>query len=260
MDCTESLNRLHAYLDQELDLPSVLAIDKHLASCPSCKAAFAAHSALRSGIRRHADYRHGAPAGMADRIRAQLGIAEGAPARIARPPRWQWPQWGRWLPMGAAAAVAAVISWTAALQYAQVSSEQPLAEQVIAGHARAIVTSHLIEVASSDQHTVKPWLSGKVDFSPPVPDLAAAGFPLAGGRLDYLDNRAVAALVYRSRQHVIDLFVWPQEKPGDVAPHALSKHGYNVLSWTSGGMNFWAISDVNAADLKSFAEAYAAAK
>ena len=260
MDCSESLNHLHAYLDQELDRPRALAIEQHLASCANCKAALAAHSALRAGIRRHADYRHGAPAGLAHRIRAQLGIAEAAPARIARPPRWQWPQWGRWLPMGAAAAVAAIISWTAALQYAQAPTDQLVAEQVITGHARAIITNHLIEVASSDQHTVKPWLSSKVDFSPPVPDLAAAGFPLAGGRLDYLDNRAVVALVYRSRQHVIDLFVWPEEKPGDVAPHALSKHGYNVLSWTSGGMNFWAISDVNAADLKSFADAYASAR
>ncbi len=259
MDCTESLNRLHAYLDQELDRPSTLALDQHLASCPSCKAALAAQSALRAGIRRHADYRHGAPAGMADRIRTQLGIGAPAPARTSKP-SWEWPHWGRWLPMGAAAAAAAVISWTAALQYAQVPADQLLAEQVVAGHARAIVTSHLIEVASSDQHTVKPWLSSKVDFSPPVPDLAAAGFPLAGGRLDYLENRAVVALVYQARQHVIDLFVWPEDKTGDVAPRALAKHGYNVLRWTSGGMNYWAISDVNAADLKNFAEAYAAAR
>jgi anti-sigma factor RsiW len=107
---------------------------------------------------------------------------------------------------------------------------------------------------------VKPWLSSKLDFSPPVPDLAAAGFPLAGGRLDYLDNRSVAALVYRSRQHVIDLFVWPDEKSRDVQPRALAKNGYNVLHWTSGGMSFWAISDVNAAELQTFAEAYASAR
>ena len=258
MDCTETLSRLHAYLDQELDLPSSAAIDQHLGSCPTCKAAFAAQSALRVAVRRHADYRHGAPAGLAGRIRSRLGIADEAPARISRP-RWQWPQWGRWLPMGAVAAAAAVISWTAAIQYASLSSDQLVAEQVVAGHARSIVTNHVIEVASSDQHTVKPWLSSKLDFSPPVPDLAAAGFPLAGGRLDYLDNRSVAALVYRYRQHVIDLFVWPDEKSGDAQPRALAKNGYNVLHWTSGGMSFWAISDVNAAELKTFAEAYASA-
>ena len=259
MDCTESLSRLPAYLDQELDRPSMLALDQHLASCPNCKAALAAQSALRAGIRRHADYRHGAPAGLADRIRTQLSLGAPGPARTAKP-RWQWPNFGRWLPMGVAAAAAAAISWTAALQYAQMPSDQLLAEQVVAGHARAIVTNHLIEVASSDQHTVKPWLSSKVDFSPPVPDLAAAGFPLAGGRLDYLDNRPVVAVVYHARQHVIDLFVWPEDRSSDVAPRSLSKHGYNVLRWTSGGMNYWAISDVNVADLKNFAEAYAAAR
>jgi anti-sigma factor RsiW len=259
MDCTESLSRLHAYLDHELDMPGRVALDQHLASCPKCMAAFAAQSALRSGIRRHADYRHGAPAGLAECIRRRLGVEAETPARISRP-RWQWPQWGRWLPVGAAAAAAAVISWTAAIQYARAPSQEPIAEQVVAGHARSIVTSHLIEVASSDQHTVKPWLSSKLDFSPPVPDLAAAGFPLAGGRLDYLDKRAVAALVYRYRQHVINVFVWPDGKAGDARPQALSKQGYNVVGWTSGGMNFWAISDVNAADLKTFADAYAAAK
>jgi anti-sigma factor RsiW len=252
MDCTETQRRLHPYLDQELDRPSALAIDQHLASCPRCKGVFATQSALRSGIRRHADYHHGAPRELAQRIRARLGTE---PKR-----RWQWPQIGHWLPMGAAAAAAAVISWTAAIQYASRPSDEMLAEQVIAGHARAMVTSHLMEVASSDQHTVKPWLSGKLDFSPPVPDLAAAGFPLAGGRLDYLDNRSVAALVYRDRQHVINLFVWPDEKSAEVRPQALSKHGYNVLRWRSGGMTFWAISDVNAAELNTFADAYASAR
>jgi|SRR4051812_3103507 len=252
MDCTETQRRLHAYLDQELDLPSTVAIDQHLAACPQCKGALAAQSALSAGIRRHADYRHGAPRELAQRIRARFGTEPKT--------RWQWPQIGRWLPMGAVAAAAAVISWTAALQYAGRPSDQMLAEQVITGHARAMVTSHLVEVASSDQHTVKPWLSSKLDFSPPVPELAAAGFPLAGGRLDYLDKRPVATLVYRSRQHVIDLFVWPGTQSGDTRPQALAKQGYNVLWWKQGGMNYWAISDVNAADLRTFSEAYASAK
>jgi anti-sigma factor RsiW len=257
MDCTESLSRLHAYLDQELDLPSAVAIDQHLASCAGCKAAFAAQSALRSGIRRHADYRHGAPEALAERIRTRLGSAAEAPARTFRP-RWQWPQLRQWLPVGFAAAAAAVVSWTAAIQYASSPADQIVAAQVIAGHARAILTSRLVEVASSDQHTVKPWLSSKLDFSPPVTDLADAGFPLAGGRLDYLDNRPVAALVYRYRQHIINVFVWPEQKAA--SRQALSKHGYNVLHWNDAGMTFWAISDVNAAELQTFAETYASAK
>ena len=252
MDCTDTRRRLHAYLDEELDRPEAAAVEQHLASCAQCEDVFAVQSALRTGIRRHADY-HPAPRELAERIRARVGVGE-------RKPRWQWPQLGRWVPMGAAAALAAVISWTAAIQYAGAPADPTLAEQVVAGHARAIVTNHLMEVASSDQHTVKPWLSSKLDFSLPVPELAAAGFPLAGGRLDYLDNRAVAALVYRSRQHVIDLFVWPDSKPGDAPPRMLSKQGYNVLWWKQDGMNYWAISDVNPADLKVFSEAYASAR
>lgn len=256
MNCTDSRSRLHAYLDQELDLPGAVAIDQHLAACPACKALFATQTALRSGIRKHAEY-HAAPTGLADRIRSKLGTgAADVPARRG----WRWPQFGQWLPVGAVAAAAAVISWTAAIQYASLSENQIVAEQVIAGHARSVLTSHLVEVASSDQHTVKPWLSSKLDFSPPVPELSGAGFPLAGGRLDYLDNRPVAALVYRYRQHVINLFVWPDTKSGRVPPEALSKHGYNVRRWNDAGMTFWAISDVNAGELQSFADAYANAR
>lgn len=252
MNCTDSRDHLQVYLDQELDLPSAVAIDQHLATCPACKALFAEQSALRAGIRRHAEY-HEAPAGLAQRIRAKID------APVAKP-EWRWPRLGQWLPIGAAAAAAAAMSWTAAIQYASLSQDQLIAEQVIAGHARSLLTSHLVEVASSDQHTVKPWLSSKLDFSPPVPDLAGAGFPLAGGRLDYLDNRPVAALVYRYRQHVINLFVWPDGKSGRVRPEALAKHGYNVLRWSDAGMTFWAISDVNPAELKAFAETYASAR
>lgn len=259
MNCNESRSHLHAYLDQELDLPSAVAIDQHLAGCATCKALFAQQSALRTGIRRHAEY-YEAPAALAERIRARIGAGDSEARAPGRKPTWRWPSFGQWLPAGAAAAVAAVISWTAAVQYAGVSAEQMLAEQVIAGHARSVVTGRLVEVASSDQHTVKPWLSSKLDFSPPVPDLAGAGYPLAGGRLDYLDHRPVAALVYRHRQHVINLFVWPDDKSGGARPETLAKNGYNVVRWTDAGMSYWAISDVNPAELKTFTELYASAK
>jgi anti-sigma factor RsiW len=251
MDCTETRRHLHPYLDQELERAIAAAVDEHLASCAHCKGIFATQSALRSGLRRHATY-HRAPRGLAARIRAR--------ASGERRTRWQWPALGQWLPIGVAAAAAAVISWTAALQYASVPSSQIATEQVVSAHARSIVTSQLIQVASSDQHTVKPWLSSKLDFSPPVPDLSPAGFPLVGGRMDYLNNRLVAALVYRSRQHVINLFVCPDQHAKKVALEAQSKNGYNVLRWTDSGMAFWAISDVNAADLRQFADQYASAQ
>jgi anti-sigma factor RsiW len=260
MNCADIRSRLHAYLDQELDLPSVVAIDQHLASCQTCKAIFAQHAALQAGIRRHAQY-HAAPAALGERIRAQIGGARAAAPARTPAPRRQWSPFRQWFQFGAAVAATSVVTWIAAVQFYSPPEDEIVAEQVITGHARAVLSSRLVDVATSDEHTVKPWLSSKLDFSPPVTDLTGAGFPLLGGRLDYLDDRPVAALVYRHRRHMIDLFVWPEQKAGGGVPmQSLSKHGYNVLHWTAAGMEFWAISDLNAADMKAFAEAYASAK
>ena len=256
MNCTESRSRLHAYLDQELDLPGTMAIDQHLAGCKDCSALFASQAALRSGIRRHAEY-YAAPAKLADRIRAKIGGA--APVRT--PARRPWLQFPQWLRVGAAVAAVGIASWIAAIQYSSPDADQLIAEQVISGHARAVLGNRLVDVASSDQHTVKPWLSSKLDFSPSASDLTGAGFPLLGGRLDYLDNRPVATLVYRHRQHVIDLFIWPDAQSGRMLrPQSSSKNGYNLLHWADGAMVYWAISDLNPAELKTFSEAYAAAR
>jgi anti-sigma factor RsiW len=186
-----------------------------------------------------------------------------AKRRASRPPktekaRWVWPQFGRWLQVGAAVAATAVVTWTAALQF---SGQDLVAEQVISGHARSVLTNHLTDVATSDQHTVKPWLSSKLDFSPRVTDLTTAGFPLEGGRLDYLDGRPVAALVYHRRQHVINLFVWPETNADKMLPmQTLSKNGYHLLHWSDSDMTYWAISDLDSGELKDFADKYASAK
>jgi anti-sigma factor RsiW len=135
----------------------------------------------------------------------------------------------------------------------QTGAEDGLVREVVAGHVRSLMADHLMDIASSDQHTVKPWIAGKLDFSPPVKDMTAQGYPLAGGRLDYLGGRSVMALVYRRHGHTINLFVWPQGAQGDSGVRAESNQGYNLVHFSRADMVFWAISDLNPEELKAFA-------
>jgi mycothiol system anti-sigma-R factor len=264
MDCTDVRGRLHGYLDDELERSSALELEQHLDSCDACRNEVARYSTLRQAIGTHATY-HRAPAPLAQRIRAK--VAAGRPVPQAPRRRQWWPTGSliaarpQWLQLGAAIAATALVTWTAALHFAGPAGDELTAERVIAGHARSVVTGHLADVTSSDQHSVKPWLSGRLDFSLPVVDLTGSGFPLVGGRLDYLDERPVAALVYKHREHVINLFVWPSRDGTESAGvRTLAQRGYNVLHWTQGGMAFWAVSDLNAAEMRSFVAAYSAAK
>ena len=259
MGCTQTRSLLHGHVDNELDFASVIAVDEHLQSCVACKKIYDQHSALRSVVRQHTTY-YTAPAAVADRIRAKIGAPARVPAKAVKP-RQQWFLRGQWLQLGTAVAATAAVTWVTALQLNSPSQDDAISEQVIAGYARSVLTGHATDVATFDQHTVKPWLSSKLDFSPPVTDLTTAGFPLVGGRLDYLDKRPVAALVYRRRQHLINVFVWPyskSEKPASM--QNLSKRGYYLVHWADAGMTYWAISDAAPADLKTFAETYASAK
>ena len=153
------------------------------------------------------------------------------------------------------------IVMTAALatRYNQVSPQEQTLRDVVAGHVRSLMVNHLADVPSSDQHTVKPWFNGKLDASPPVVDPASQGFPLIGGRLDYIHNRVVGALVFKHDQHVINLFVWPVSDANDSGPASATREGFNLLHWTCSGMTFWAVSDVNPEDLKQFADLVRAA-
>jgi anti-sigma factor RsiW len=135
--------------------------------------------------------------------------------------------------------------------------EVPLGDEVLASHVRsAQLESHLVDIPSSDRHTVKPWFSGKLDFSPPIKDLAAESFPLVGGRLDYLGNRSVAVLVYRRHKHVIDLFIRPAVAGSSPTIRRQHRSGYNILAWTQDAMSFWAISDLNEKELTDFVELF----
>ena len=254
MNCTQTRTYIECYIDGELDPITSVGVEEHLHHCAACHRALGQLNSLRSLIKEGAPY-HSAPDRLSSEIRARLNQG-----RIAATRRTDAP-WRQWLRPAALVAATAVVTWVVALQVENPSRNELLAGEIITSHSRSTLTGHITDVASSDRHTVKPWLRSKLDFSPPVVDLTAAGFPLLGGRLDYLDNRPVSVLVYRRRQHVIDLFIWPTSEPHTVAlSRALSKRGYQMLYWAAGGMTFWAISDLNAGEMKSFADNFSTAK
>ncbi|MBA4093074.1 MAG: transcriptional regulator [Candidatus Accumulibacter sp.] len=261
MDCEEMRRRIVFALDGELDAPAEAALDAHLEACPACRQFRQTHATARAALRRAASY-HRAPFSLREAIAGALpGAAaddERRPVVSAPPPRHPAARTGRgggWLfgwrllnGAGLVAAACAAIA-LAVLLPQRPSADERLAEAVVAAHARALLTGHALDVASSDRHAVKPWFSGRLDFSPPVRDFGERGFPLAGARLDYLERRAVAVLVYRHRQHVIDVFVWPADEMAQ-RPPARTLQGYHVLGKTASGMNFRAVSDVEADDLQ----------
>lgn len=195
--------------------------------------------------------RYDVPPGLREKIRADIRLA-GQDVE----PYWitnilQWSQWRGW---GAGFASGVVLGIVVILYHGISVQQERLAEQVIEGHVRALMVAHLSDVVSTDQHTVKPWFNGKLDYSPPVKNLSGEGFPLVGGRLDYMDARPVAALVYQHRAHAINLFVWPVRDNEVPANRSITRQGFNVTTWQQEGMQYWAVSDLNAADLKRFAE------
>ena len=246
MNCRDVRNLAHASLDGELDLVRQMEIDDHLRQCDACRTIYESQGALRSALKADGVY-FTAPADLERRIRSIVRTA-------AAPPRW-WSAAFSLPRLTLAAATAAIIIAVIAgpLVLRQSHSEQ-IAHEVVSAHIRSLMASHLTDVPSSDQHTVKPWFAGKLDFSPPVIDLNAEGFPLVGGRLDYMERRPIAALAYRRGQHVINLFVWPSDSNADVREVSSMRQGYNALSWTRGRTHFWAVSDLNADELRQFAQ------
>ena len=200
-------------------------------------------------IKSQAQY-HEAPPHLRDRISAALKQAKLADPT---PLKNRWPAWQQGWGWSVAFAVGVMLSIAVTFFYGVPGQQERLMAQVIDGHVRSLMVAHLADVTSSDRHTVKPWFSGKLDFSPPVQDLTAQGFPLIGGRLDYIDERPVAALVYQHRLHTINLFVWPVRDDAQTLPDSASRRGINVTAWKANGMQFWAVSDLNAKDLQRFA-------
>ena len=246
MNCREVQSLVHASLDGELDLIRQMEIDDHLRQCQACEAFFASQRALQSAVKTDGLYVT-APAGLERRVRTAV--------RSATAPRQWWSGvfTAPWV-IATAAATAIVIAAISVGPFASRQSHgDSIAQEVISAHIRSLMPGHLTDVLSSDQHTVKPWFAGKLDFSPPVVDLKDEGFPLVGGRLDYVDNRPIAALTYRRGEHTINLFVWPSESNTEVPETLDGRQGYNALSWRRGRTNFWAVSDLNAVELREFA-------
>lgn len=242
--CPDKEALLHGLLDGELDAANAQAFEAHLKTCQGCAQALGELQALSARLSAPGiGYR--APAALRRRIEA-LGEAPAAPRRRLR-------QAAPWALTGAFAAIAAGLA---------IVSLQPttlaLEDQLVASHVRSTLALHLVDVETSDRHVVKPWFNGKIDFAPPVIELADRGYPLVGGRLDYIGNRVVAALVYRRNRHVINLFIWPSRPGLSLPPVPASHSGYSVAHWRSGGLEFWAVSDIEAADLESFRRAFAA--
>jgi anti-sigma factor RsiW len=246
MSCKQNQDLIHGYLDGELGLVMSLEIEHHLQECQDCTRTYRNYQELRSAINGGGLY-FIPPANLRKHIRSAVRTANKGEARSSRL------SWG-WLSVGGAVAVVALLILSFAPVLTGPSQENLLTQEIIAGHVRSLLADHLTDVSSSDQHTVKPWFNGKLDFSPQVKDLVDRGFPLVGGRLDYLGNRAVAALVYRHRQHFINVFVWPSSSVSGLREQTLARQGYNMIHWARSDMTYWAISDLNLSELQKFVQ------
>jgi anti-sigma factor RsiW len=244
VECREVEGLLGAYLDGELEPAFSASVRDHVEACAACRQRLANLESIGRMVRRAPYYQ--AP----DALRARIMRGRTPAASTSRLLGW-------------AAAAVMVVSLTGSILFVRawtrvartVDAGDAVAQEVVSSHVRALMGAHLFDVRSTDQHTVKPWFLGKLDFSPPVTDLAQAGFPLTGGRLDYVAGRPVAALVYTRGQHTINVFVWPEASDAVRSPDARAIRGFHVRHWTRGGMSYWAVSDVNDADLDQFVHA-----
>jgi anti-sigma factor RsiW len=247
MNCSRNL--IEAYLDEELDPGLRGTVEEHLSNCRLCSEAHSRFREQQSSIRSSAPY-YTAPAQLQQSVHKALQrAAANETAATVRSAPW------RWLAIAASVLLAISVSWNLRQPKFRTAENELVAQNVLSDHIRSLIGTHLLDVPSSDQHTVKPWFNGKLDFSPDVKDFASQGFPLIGGRLDYLTDRTVVALVYRRRQHVINLFTWPSDASPVTESH-FSRNGYNVVHWTYGAMTCWAVSDITITELDQFQGLY----
>jgi anti-sigma factor RsiW len=242
---------LHGFVDGELDPEHALRCEHHVAECPACGAEITRLEAMKRVLSQES-VRFRAPDALRENIVAMMTRESVSPA--APRPSWReaWAFLQRWSLAPSLIALAAALI----LVLIPPHLNRGLEGELVASHVRSLLVNHLTDVATSDQHTVKPWFNGKIDLSPPVVDLAARGFPLVGGRIDYVGGRTVAALVYRRNRHIINLFIWPTATGPEPAA---TRDGYHLINWDQGGMSFWVVSDLNTAELGDFHQAFAEA-
>jgi anti-sigma factor RsiW len=247
--CMGHAGLLHGLIDGELDAANCVMIEAHIRSCASCTAELCRLEDIRTRLAA-ADMRYSAPRGLLDRIQAQIDTATAAAPRARvvsghiRLP---------WFAGGALTAIAASLALFLAVPQVSTRSFQ---SQLVASHMRSLLAAHLTDVATSNQHVVKPWFNGRIDFAIPVVDLAIQGYPLVGGRLDYLDDHVVPALIYKRRLHTINLFIRPASTGLLPTGFATTRRGFSIVRWTGDGLEYWAVSDMDIAELRSFAKAF----
>jgi anti-sigma factor RsiW len=251
MSCVRYRESLDARLDGELAPDVAREVDRHLATCEACAREYS-HLVETSRLLSASLMRYTAPDLLKARIRGAL--SEGASSRR---PRRAAPDWWRQV---AAALVIAVASSALTLAVARRGPTTSPADELLASHIRSLLPGHLTDVVSTDQHAVKPWFNGRVDLSPAVPNLDSLGFPLIGGRADYVRGRVVPVVVYGRRQHMINVFAWPASDPSPTRPNDLTRNGFHFVAWRQGGIEYWVVSDLNATELQAFVRRFSSSR
>ena len=250
MSCQKAHELINPYVDGELDVVQTVEVEQHLDKCDACNVQYRNQLNLSSNLKNSSLY-FPAPKHLRSRIKSALQEE----VKVQQQERSRW----AWLILGVSFATLLLVGGLAkvAVVTNPPSTDELITQEVVSGHIRSMqAANHLTDVFSSDQHTVKPWFNGRLDFSPPVKDFSSNDFSLYGGRLDYLDKRPVAALVYQRRSHYINVYIWPIEGRADSADTtgvSLQRQGFNLVHWTSAGMNYWLISDLNNIELLDLA-------
>jgi anti-sigma factor (TIGR02949 family) len=252
--CELSQTRLHAYFDGELDAMSAAEFERHLESCPDCETRLAAEEKLRSALAGAQLYAR-APEQLRSKLQTMLPLAAVPPA--LKDPKASAEQSWRWLAVAATVILGVLLGTQYVQKLNRYAQQHAMAAVIVDAHLRSLQPGHLEDVISTDQHTVKPWFDGKLDFAPPVRDFANDGFPLVGGRLDVLDGRTAAALVYGRRKHIVNVFI-TKTQPGDALDRSGDLQGYHWVAWQQNGFSFTAVSDTAYADLDQLRQLFLA--